>query len=139
MTVVYPMEIIIMPKTTYILTDYTVSRRIFTDGRDWPKERTRPSTGSRSANGRYGERRRYSALGGRNPPAFKGPRTFEASGLVSTTTIRRSSRSEYRSIRPTAIFFSTDHDDRPRVDPPLGRHQEISSRSELQSNLAFND
>jgi len=38
MTVVYPMEIIIMPKTTYILTDYTVSRRIFTDGRDWPTE-----------------------------------------------------------------------------------------------------
>src|SRR5215470_3710899 len=34
MTVVYPMEIIIMPKTTYILTDYTVPRRIFTDGRD---------------------------------------------------------------------------------------------------------
>ena len=38
MTVVYPMEIIVMPKTTYILTDYTVPRRIFTDGRDWPKE-----------------------------------------------------------------------------------------------------
>src|SRR5439155_24585380 len=30
MTIVYPMEIIIMPKTTYILTDYTVPRRIFT-------------------------------------------------------------------------------------------------------------
>jgi len=38
MTVVYPMEIVIMPKATYILTDYTVPRRIFTDGRDWPKE-----------------------------------------------------------------------------------------------------
>ena len=38
MTVVYPMEVVIMPKTTYVLTDYTVSRRIFTDGRDWPKE-----------------------------------------------------------------------------------------------------
>ena len=38
MTVVYPMEVVILPKTTYVLTDYTVSRRIFTDGRDWPEE-----------------------------------------------------------------------------------------------------
>src|ERR1700693_4020742 len=38
MTVVYPMEIVILPKTTYILTDYTVPRRVFTDGRDWPAE-----------------------------------------------------------------------------------------------------
>src|SRR5579872_5830750 len=38
MTVVYPMEIVIMPNTTYIITDYTVPRRIFTDGRDWPEE-----------------------------------------------------------------------------------------------------
>src|SRR5579862_8643737 len=37
MTVVYPMEIVIMPNTTYIITDYTVPRRIFTDGRDWPE------------------------------------------------------------------------------------------------------
>src|SRR5215471_2387920 len=32
MTVVYPMETVITPSTTYILTDYTVPRRIFTDG-----------------------------------------------------------------------------------------------------------
>jgi len=38
MTVVYPMEIVITPKTTYVLTDYTIPRRIFTDGRDWPQE-----------------------------------------------------------------------------------------------------
>jgi hypothetical protein len=30
MTVVYPMEIVITPKTTYILTDYTIPRRVFT-------------------------------------------------------------------------------------------------------------
>jgi hypothetical protein len=38
MSVIFPMEIIIMPNTTYILTDYTDPRRIFTDGRAWPKE-----------------------------------------------------------------------------------------------------
>src|SRR5450432_2716699 len=34
MTAVYPMEIVITPKTTYILTDNSEPRRIFTDGRD---------------------------------------------------------------------------------------------------------
>ena len=38
MTVVFPMEIVILPNVTYVLTDYTESRRIYTDGRDWPKE-----------------------------------------------------------------------------------------------------
>ena len=38
MTVVFPMDIIILPEVTYILiADYDPLRRIFTDGRDWPK------------------------------------------------------------------------------------------------------
>jgi len=36
MTVVFPMEIVISPKTTYVLFDYSMPRRIYTDGRDWP-------------------------------------------------------------------------------------------------------
>ncbi|SRR6266545_349341 len=39
MNVIFPMEIIITPKTTYILIEYlTMQRRIFTDGRDFPEE-----------------------------------------------------------------------------------------------------
>ena len=40
MTHYRPMEIIVMPETTYILIDHIHDshRRIFTDGRDWPKE-----------------------------------------------------------------------------------------------------
>jgi hypothetical protein len=81
MTVVYPMEIIITPKTAYILTDYTVSRRIFTDGRDWPTELD-PSFNGLSI-GKWvdmGSDGRYSALEAETR-GFKGPRTFEASGL----------------------------------------------------------
>lgn len=81
MTVVYPMELIIMPKTTYILTDYTVSRRIFTDGRDWPKE-VEPTFNGLSigtwvdpdANGRYSTLEVETR-------GFKSPRTYEASGI----------------------------------------------------------
>src|SRR6266536_4020286 len=38
MTAVYPLEIVVSPKTTYILSEYVMPRRIYTDGRGWPKE-----------------------------------------------------------------------------------------------------
>jgi hypothetical protein len=81
MTVVYPMEIIVMPKTTYILNDYTVPRRIFTDGRDWPKE-VEPQFNGLSI-GKWVEpdaNGRFSTLEVETR-GFKGPRTYEASGI----------------------------------------------------------
>jgi hypothetical protein len=38
MNAVFPMEIVITPNTTYILFDASTPRRIYTDGRDWPKD-----------------------------------------------------------------------------------------------------
>jgi hypothetical protein len=40
MTIYRPMEIIVLPETTYIRIDHTHQshRRIYTDGRDWPKD-----------------------------------------------------------------------------------------------------
>ena len=81
MTVVYPMEIVITPKTTYILTDNSEPRRIFTDGRDWPKG-IEPSFNGLSigkwvdadADGRY-------ATLEVETRGLKGPRTFDASGI----------------------------------------------------------
>src|SRR3989440_12944657 len=35
---IFPIEFIVTPKVTYVLTDYTTDRRIFTDGRAWPTE-----------------------------------------------------------------------------------------------------
>jgi len=81
MTIVYPMEIIIMPKTTYILTDYTVPRRIFTDGRDWPKD-VEPTFNGLSI-GRWIDpdaSGRHSTLE-IETRGFKGPRTYEQSGI----------------------------------------------------------
>jgi hypothetical protein len=81
MTVVFPMEIIIMPKTTYILTDYTDPRRIYTDGRTWPKEMEPTFTGysigkwiDEDGDGRY-DVLEVETRG------FRGPRSFEASGI----------------------------------------------------------
>jgi hypothetical protein len=81
MTVVYPMEIVVTPKTTYILTDYTIPRRVFTDGRDWPAEMDQNFNGL--SIGRWTDADsdgRYTTLEVETR-GFKGPRTFEASGL----------------------------------------------------------
>lgn len=81
MTMVFPMEIVITPKTTYILSDYNMPRRIFTDGRDWPKEFEPTflgySIGKWIDDDRDG---RYDALE-IETRGMKGPRSFEASGI----------------------------------------------------------
>jgi hypothetical protein len=45
MTIFQPMEIIVKPDVTYILIDHgnEAHRRIFTDGRDWPKDDFEPT------------------------------------------------------------------------------------------------
>ena len=45
MTLFQPMEVIVLPETTYIRIDHTHEslRRIYTDGRDWPKEPIEPT------------------------------------------------------------------------------------------------
>jgi hypothetical protein len=78
---VYPMELVVTPKTTYMLSDYNEPRRIFTDGRDWP------SALEPTFNG-YSIGRWIDATGeGRfnllevETRSFKSPRTFEGSGI----------------------------------------------------------
>jgi hypothetical protein len=82
MTVVYPMELVMLPNTTYVLTDYTIPRRIYTDGRDWPAEMDENFNGT--SIGRWvdkGADGRYTALVAETR-GFKGPRSYEASGII---------------------------------------------------------
>ena len=81
MTAVYPLEIVVSPKTTYILSEYVMPRRIYTDGRNWPKEVEPAFAGysvgkwiDEDGDGRYDElevETRY----------MKGPRDFDVDGL----------------------------------------------------------
>jgi hypothetical protein len=82
MNVVFPMEIVILPKTTYVMIEYLgMLRRIYTDGRDWPKDQE-PSFMGYSI-GKWSD---TAGKGGydllevetRN---MKGPRAFEPSGI----------------------------------------------------------
>ena len=82
MIAVQPMEIVIAPETTYIMIElFSTLRRVFTDGRDWPKE-FEPSYAGYSigqwldtdGDGRYDtlaiETRR-----------IKGPHSYDSSGI----------------------------------------------------------
>ena len=82
MNVIFPMEIVIMPKTTYILIEYlTMLRRIYTDGRDFPKDFPASFMGysighwvDTDGDGRYDQLE----IETRN---LKNPRAFDSSGI----------------------------------------------------------
>jgi hypothetical protein len=82
MNVYTPMEIVVTPETTYILIDHIHhSRRIFTDGRDWPAD-VEPSYVGYSI-GRWIDSKgegRYDLLTVETR-FFKGPRAPETTGL----------------------------------------------------------
>jgi hypothetical protein len=76
-----PMEVIVMPDTTYLMITYMSEfRRIFTDGRKWPAD-IEPSYAGYSI-GKWADEKdsRFSVLEVETR-ALKGPRTFDASGL----------------------------------------------------------
>jgi len=77
------MEYVVTPETTYILTDGSdFYRRIFTDGRDWPKE-IEPSYRGYSI-GRWIDEDgdgRYDVLDVDTRGPFKGPRAYDGTGL----------------------------------------------------------
>jgi len=81
MSVIFPMEFIILPHITYILFENNMPRRIYTDGRDWPKTFEPAFSGysigqwrDEDGDGRYD----VLEVETRN---MKGPRAYEASGL----------------------------------------------------------
>jgi hypothetical protein len=82
MTVVFPMEIVIMPQVTYILQEYVpMIRRVYTDGRDFSPDEEPSFLGysvgkwlDTDGDGTFDTLE----IETRN---FKGPRTFDASGI----------------------------------------------------------
>jgi hypothetical protein len=83
MTAYGPMEIVITPPTTYILIEYIRdNRRVFTDGRDWPAD-IEPSFEGYSI-GKWIDTAgdgQYDLLTVETRGPFKGPRSYDASGL----------------------------------------------------------
>jgi hypothetical protein len=79
----YPQEYVITPETTYILiNEVDHGRRIFTDGRDWPKE-IEPTYQGYSIGKWIDEDGdgRYDVLHVETRGPFKGPRIYDGTGL----------------------------------------------------------
>ncbi len=84
MTIAFtPLEIVVTPKTTYVLTgNVEPNRRIYTDGRDWPTDLT-PTYAGYSI-GRWIDEDGdgvYDILEVETRGPFKGPRAYDATGL----------------------------------------------------------
>ena len=83
MAAFYPQEYVITPETTYILINNADhGRRIYTDGRNWPKE-IEPTYQGYSI-GKWldeGGDGRYDVLEVETRGPFKGPRVYDATGL----------------------------------------------------------
>jgi hypothetical protein len=79
----FPLEFIVLPETTYIvIADQDHLRRIFTDGRDWPKD-LQPTYAGYSI-GRWIDEDgdgRYDVLEVETRGPFKGPRVYDFTGL----------------------------------------------------------
>jgi hypothetical protein len=82
MNVIFPMEIVIQPHVTHMMIEYlSMLRRVYTDGRDWPKDAEPSFMGysigtwaDEDGDGRYDTL----LIETRN---LKGPRSFDASGI----------------------------------------------------------
>jgi hypothetical protein len=84
MHVYSPMEIVVTPKTTHILIEHIHdSRRIYTDGRDWPADMYQDPQFAGFSIGKWVDEDgdgRYDALVVETR-GLKGPRTYDATGI----------------------------------------------------------
>jgi hypothetical protein len=83
MNVLAPMEIVVLPEVTYILTSdvHAYVRRVFTDGREWP-ENIEPAFQGGLSLGKWIDdgNGRYDVLE-IETRGFKGPRVYDDSGI----------------------------------------------------------
>jgi hypothetical protein len=126
MNVIFPMEIIITPKTTYMLIEYlTQQRRIYTDGRTLPEDFEPSFTGY--SIGKWTDadaNRRYQTLEVETR-LLKGPRTYDPSGAPL--------HPDNQSVVQERIYLDKAnhdilHDDITTVDHALTRPWTVNKR-----------
>ena len=130
------MEIVITPDTVHVLLEHVHdSRRIFTDGRDWPTKITPTLQGysigkwiDTDGDGRFDVLEVETR-------AFRGPRAFDATGMPlhsdNQTIVRE--RISYRQIQ-SEHPCQRNHDDRQLIDAAMDGHQ--ASRPQPEGNTA---
>jgi hypothetical protein len=128
-----PLEFVLSPETTYILiADYDSLRRIFTDGREWPKV-IEPTFQGYSI-GRWVDEDgdgRYDALEVETR-GFKGPRFYDVSGLP----LHQDNQSIFKErIYLDAANPNLLHDEITVIDHALTRPWTVDKRYVRNTNL----
>ncbi len=137
MNVIFPMEIIIMPKTTTILVEYLMQqRRIYTDGRTMPADAEPSFMGysigtwhDTDGDGRYDELR----VETKN---FRGPRSYDPTGIPL--------HADNKTIVRERFFVSKDnpdhlHDEITTIDSALTRPWTILKTYRRERNVIFTE
>ena len=136
MTAVYPIEIIIQPGTTYILSEYVMPRRIYTDGRTRPEEVEAAFAGysigkwiDQDGDGRYDVLEVETTH-------LKGPRNFDVDGLPL--------HKDNQSIIKERIFLDKAnpdllHDEITTIDHALTRPWTVMKSYRRERNPIWNE
>jgi len=132
MNAVFPMEIVVLPKITYIMIEYlAMLRRIYTDGRDWPQDQEPAFMGysigkwiDTGGNGRYD----VLEVETRN---MKGPRALEPSGIPL--------HSDNQTVVKERIYLDKDnpdilHDEITTIDHALTRPWTVHKKYRRERN-----
>jgi hypothetical protein len=133
MGVIFPMEIVPLPRITYVMFEYEIPRRIYTDGRDWPRNAEPSFMGYSIGKWRPDGNGRYDMLEveTRN---LKGPRTYDTSGLPL--------HKDNRTIVKERIHLDkTDndllHDEITTIDDALTRPWTVDKRYRRERNVVW--
>src|SRR6266446_1192562 len=127
MTAVYPIEIIVQPTTTYILSEYVMPRRIYTDGRTRP-EIVEPAFAGYSVGkwiDEYGDGR-YDVLEVETTH-MKGPRDFDVDGLPLHKDNQTVIKERIFLDKANPDLLHDEITDRSCVDAPVDRGEELSA------------
>jgi hypothetical protein len=136
MTAVYPIEVIIEPKTTYILSEYVMPRRIYTDGRTRPEE-VEPAFAGYSI-GKWIDQDgdgRYDVLEVETTH-MKGPRDFDVDGMPL--------HKDNQSVIKERIFLDKAnpdllHDEITTIDHALTRPWTVMKSYKREKNPIWNE
>jgi hypothetical protein len=136
MTAVYPIEIVIAPKITYILSEYVMPRRIYTDGRSRP-EIVEPAFAGYSTGKWIDEDGdgRYDVLEVETSH-MKGPRDFDVDGLPL--------HNDNQSVIKERIYLDKAnpnilHDEITTIDHALTRPWTVTKSYKRESNPIWNE
>src|ERR1041385_2345739 len=137
MNAIFPMELIVTPKMTYVLVEYLMQqRRIYTDGRAMPEEAEPSFMGysigtwvDTNGDGRYDELR----IETRN---FRGPRVYDPTGIPL--------HKDNKTVVQERLFIDKDnqdilHDEITTIDDALTRPWTILKSYRRERNAIFSE